>query len=191
MKTVEVTVDALRERKDQLRTGQRVRLSGNLLVSHGDSLRLLESALAEVEGDRTLVLYHGSALVKGREGARKVSSLGPASCHRYESLLVRILNLFPVSMVIGQGAMGDAMSEACAARGCVYLQAVGNTGALNAGRTVAAELFAENGDADPVWQLEVSGLEAVVSIDSCGRNQFRRAKTRATRQLKALLKERF
>ena len=101
-----------------------------------------------------------------------------------------ILARHGVRLIIGKGGMGAATQAACVRYGCVYLQAVGGAAALLAQcvRRVSGVCFLEAfGAAEALWQLEVEGFEAVVGIDTHGRNLFDEVKIASGEALRDLV----
>lgn len=95
-----------------------------------------------------------------------------------------------VRLIIGKGGMGAATQAACLRYGCVYLQAVGGAAALIAQRIKRVEgvhFLDTFGATEALWQLEVEGFEAVVGIDTRGRNLFDEVKTSSGERLRELL----
>jgi len=110
---------------------------------------------------------------------------------RQELYASRIIEQFRVRVIVGKGGMGEATRRTCAARGCVYLQAVGGTATLLAERVervLAVHLLKEFGAAEAVWELDLSDLEAVVTMDTQGRSLHRNVRMRSKRALNRLLR---
>ena len=191
MKRVELNLAVARERVGALRVGQHVTVSGRMYAGRGTVLSALGEAGLGQGNDEPLTIYHAAPLVTGREGAWTVSSAGPSVSYRNEAALARLVRTLSVTVVIGQGSLGDAMCEACAEKSSVYIQAVGGAGTVTASRAQSVECLNVKGhDDDPIWIIEIEGFEAIVSIDSRGRSLYRRARTRALKNHRQLLKER-
>ena len=85
--------------------------------------------------------------------------------------------------------MGERTRQACAKCRAVYLHAVGGAGSVVASsiqRVVAVYFAKEFGSAEALWELDVNGLEALVTIDAEGRSlheEVRKSSERALAQL--------
>ena len=86
--------------------------------------------------------------------------------------------------------MGPRTQKACAAFGCVYLQAVGGAAQLLAARIerVEAAYFVEEfGPTEAMWDLVVKDFPAIVAMDAAGRSLYRRIERASRSALRAIL----
>ena len=135
-------------------------------------------------------IYHCGPVAVYDGGAWTVRAAGPTTSIRQEQYMAKIIRQHRVRAVIGKGGMGEGTRKACAQYGCVYLQAVGGAAALLAEsiENVPGVHFArEFGAAEALWELNVSDLRAVVTIDTRGRSLHKRIETTSKRELRSLL----
>ena len=123
------------------------------------------------------IIYHcGPVVMKEPDGSWKVTAAGPTTSIREEPYQADIIGRFGVRGVIGKGGMGDKTLAACREHGCVYLHAIGGAAQVLAEcvRKVRGVSFLEQfGSPEAVWELEVEGFPAVVTMDSHGRSLHR------------------
>jgi fumarate hydratase class I len=173
-----------------LRVGDAVRLSGLLFVGRDRLHKHLAEGGACPVDLRDGGIYHCGpvALKRGRSWA--ITAAGPTTSIREEPYMAGIIRDYGVRLVIGKGGMGKRTLAACREHGCVYLHAVGGAACYHAScvRRVRAVHFADTfGLAEALWELEVDGLEAVVTMDSTGASLHDRVLARSRRSLRALL----
>lgn len=154
-----------------LTIGEKVRVSG-LLFTGRDRLHkhLFEGAGCPVDL-RNGALYHCGPVVLRRDGAWTVTAAGPTTSMRHEPYLATLISQLGLRIVLGKGGMGEATRKACAEHGCAYLHAVGGAAAVLAAcveRVHTVHFLREFGPAEALWVLQVSGIEAVVTMDAHG-----------------------
>ncbi len=173
-----------------LRAGEIVQVNGRVFTGRDRLHKHLAEGGACPVSLRDGALYHcGPVVVPQGEGWRVVAA-GPTTSAREEPYMAEIIARHGVRLVIGKGGMGAATQAACARCGCVYLQAVGGAAALLAQRIKRVEgvCFLDTfGATEALWQLEVEAFEAVVGIDTHGRNLFDEVKTHSAARLRELL----
>lgn len=158
-----------------LQAGETVRISGRLFTGRDRLHKYL------VEGGSCPVslqdgaLFHCGPVAVQQEGVWHIVAAGPTTSIREEPYMARVIRDFGVRVIIGKGGMGPATQTACSRYGCVYLQAVGGAAALLARRIRCVEnvFFLDTfGATEALWQFDVENFEAVVGIDTHGRNLF-------------------
>ena len=80
-----------------------------------------------------------------------------------------------VRIIIGKGGMDAKTLAAMKKHGCVYVQAVGGSGAIYADavkKVAGVSLLDEFGAAAAVWHLDVVDFRGVVAMDAHGRSLF-------------------
>jgi len=173
-----------------LRAGDIVRVSG-LVFTGRDRLHkhLAEGGACPVPL-RDGALYHCGPVVVPQEGGWRVVAAGPTTSMREEPYMADIVARHGVRVIIGKGGMGAATQAACERHGCVYLQAVGGAAALLAQRVrrvTGVHFLDAFGAAEALWEFEVDALEAVVGMDTLGRNLFDEVQAASGEQLRRLL----
>jgi fumarate hydratase class I len=103
----------------------------------------------------------------------RVVAAGPTTSIREEPYQARIIQDHGLRGVIGKGGMGERTLAACREHGCAYLHAVGGAAQMLAEhiRRVRGVYFLEQfGSPEAIWELEVEGFPAVVTMDTRGRS---------------------
>jgi tartrate/fumarate subfamily iron-sulfur-dependent hydro-lyase beta chain len=179
------------ERIRELRVGDRVRVSGRVFTGRDRLHKFLADGGKCPVDLKDGALFHCGPVVLRKEGAWVVKAAGPTTSIRNEPYMGRIVAEHRLRVIIGKGGMGEATRKACAHCGCVYLHAVGGAAAVLAGkieRVVNVHLLSELGATEGMWEFEVKGLDAVVTMDARGRslhNRIRAASKRALQRLEA------
>jgi fumarate hydratase class I len=120
------------------------------------------------------ILYHcGPVVMKDDQGNWKVTAAGPTTSIREEPYQWQVIRDFGLRGVIGKGGMGEKTVSACAEHGCVYLHAIGGAAQVLAEcvkNVKSVHFLKEFGSPEAIWELEVEGFPAVVTIDSHGQS---------------------
>ncbi|HNX35898.1 MAG TPA: FumA C-terminus/TtdB family hydratase beta subunit [Kiritimatiellia bacterium] len=172
-----------------LRAGEIVRVSGRIFTGRDRLHKFLAEGGACPVSLRDGALFHCGPVVVPQEGGWRVVAAGPTTSVREEPYMAKVIEDFGVRVIIGKGGMGAATQAACARYGCVYLQAVGGAAALLAQRIrrVDGVHFLDTfGATEALWLLEVEAFEAVVGIDTHGRNLFDEVKAASRETLQRL-----
>lgn len=173
-----------------LRAGDGVHVSGRVFTGRDRLHKHLAEGGACPVTLRDGAVYHCGPVVVPQNGGWRVVAAGPTTSVREEPYMAGIIAQHGVRLIIGKGGMGAATQAACIRYGCVYLQAVGGAAALIAQRITRVEgvYFLDTfGATEALWQLEVEGLEAVVGIDTHGRNLFDEVRAASGQRLRELL----
>ena len=158
-----------------LRAGDIVRVSGRIYTGRDRLHKYLAEGGACPVPLRDGALFHCGPVVVPQDGGWRVVAAGPTTSIREEPYMAKVIAAFGVRVIIGKGGMGAKTQAACSQHGCVYLQAVGGAAALLAQRIRRVEgvhFLDAFGATEALWQLEVEEFEAVVGIDTHGRNLF-------------------
>jgi fumarate hydratase class I len=154
-----------------LRAGDEVTVSGRLLTAREAAHRLLAARLepgvrAALEGT---FLYHCGPVIAADGGGWRVLAAGASPSRRIEPWEPEVIARYGVRGIIGKGGMGDGTRAALRAHGAVYLQPAGGLAVTLARRVVrvhGVHLLDALGVTDAVWELEVAGFPAVVTMDA-------------------------
>ena len=178
------------EQVGKLKLGELVCVSGRVFTGRDRLHRYLakggESPVDMTNG----AIFHCGPLVIQCNGAWRVLAAGPTTSMRHERYMPAVVARHGIRVIIGKGGMGEATRKVCAEHGCVYLQAVGGSGALVASRIseVRAVHFLDRfGPTESLWELVFTNLEAVVTIDAQGRSLHDRIRHSSRRILRNLL----
>lgn len=120
------------------------------------------------------ILYHcGPVVLKDERGNWKCTAAGPTTSIREEPYQGQIIRDFGLRGVIGKGGMGEKTLAACKQQGCVYLHAIGGAAQVLAEcikRVPNVYLLEKFGAPEAIWEFEVSGFPAVVTMDAHGQS---------------------
>ena len=165
-----LTTPVAKEDLAPLRAGDTVLLSGTVYTArdaaHKRMMELLDAGEAlpfPVEG--SAVYYVGPT--PERPG-QIIGSAGPTTSGRMDAYSPRLLDLGQAIM-IGKGARNQAVKEAVARSGAVYLAALGGAGALMAASVEELEVICwEDLGCEAVRRLTVRDLPLTVILDAHG-----------------------
>jgi fumarate hydratase class I len=158
-----------------LHVGDDVRLSGRICTARESahlhlSRAVDERARALLEGK---VLYHCAPVVVSDPDTRawRVVAAGPSDSSCLEPWTPGVVARYGLRGLLGKGGMGADTLAALGTRGAVYLHAppaLAVTLARSVVRVHGVHLLDELGVAEAIWDLEVRGLPAVVTMDAHG-----------------------
>jgi len=116
------------------------------------------------------VLYHCGPVVLKKDGEWIMTAAGPTTSIREEPYQADIIKRYGVRAVIGKGGMGQKTLAGMKDFGAVYLNAIGGAAQYYARciKKVRQVHFIEFGLPEAMWQIEVSGFPAIVTMDSHG-----------------------
>ena len=118
------------------------------------------------------ILYHcGPVVIKDAQQNWKCVAAGPTTSIREEPYQWQVIRDFGLRGVIGKGGMGDKTLEACRKHGCVYLHAIGGAAQVLAEcikRVPNVYMMEQFGAPEAIWEFEVAGFPAVVTMDANG-----------------------
>jgi fumarate hydratase class I len=160
------------ERVRALRAGDEVTVSGRILTAREAAHRLLATRpdpglRAALEG--RFVYHCGPVVAPAPGGGWRVLAAGASSSAGIEPWEAEVIARYGVRGVIGKGGMGEPTRAALRTHGAVYLQPAGGLAVTLARRVVrvhGVHLLDELGVTDAVWDLEVEGFPAIVTMDA-------------------------
>jgi tartrate/fumarate subfamily iron-sulfur-dependent hydro-lyase beta chain len=162
-----------------LKVGDAVELSGIVFTGRDAVHKYLHDG-GELPPEVNLaggVLYHcGPVVIKDEAGQWRVTAAGPTTSIREEPYQGEIIGKFGVRAVIGKGGMAERTLAACQEHGCVYLHAIGGAAQVLAEKIKRVRnvyLLEKFGSPEAIWELEVEGFPAVVTMDSHGNSLHR------------------
>lgn len=173
-----------------LSVGEMVGLSGVLFMGREPSLRhLLSAGQAPFVARGSFLLLCGAQLQ--RVGSRwEARTAAPEETSTIEPLIGELLGRLGFSGVIGRGGAGTPVLAACRRYGGIYLQTIGGAGLALARRIqkVRESYFKDQFDArDCIWEIEVGGFPAIVTMDSHGRSLHDIVRDVSSRRLAGLV----
>ena len=179
-----------------LACGDAVLLSGRLYTARDAAHKFLAGGpepprLPQHLDFQGVAVYHcGPVMVRGANGAWRVTAAGPTTSAREEPYMATVIERYGLRAVIGKGGMGAATLEACRRFGCVYLSAVGGAAQVLARAVVAVRnvyFMEEFGSPEAIWELEVKDFPAIVTMDAHGRNLHAEVADASRNKLDALV----
>lgn len=174
-----------------LHAGDAVRLDG-VVYTGRDRLHAFLQGGGEAPVDlRDAAIYHCGPVVVPEGTGWRVVAAGPTTSAREEPYMAEVIARCGVRVIIGKGGMGAQTREACRTYGCVYLQVVGGAAASLARSVTAVQrvFFLEDfGATEAMWELAVTGIGAVVGIDTHGKSLFDDIRQTSQARLNDLIK---
>jgi fumarate hydratase subunit beta len=162
-----------------LKVGDEVQISGTIFTGRDVLHKYLHEGgkLPPEVNLRDMVLYHcGPVVMKDEQGNWKVTAAGPTTSIREEPYQWQVIRDHGLRGVIGKGGMGEKTVAACKEHGCVYLHAVGGAAQVLAEcvkKVKSVHFLKEFGSPEAIWEFEVEGFPAVVTIDAHGNSLHR------------------
>jgi len=133
------------------------------------------------------VLYHcGPVIMTEADGSYRCAAAGPTTSTREEPYQYQVIRDFGLRAVIGKGGMGEKTTAACKEFGCVYLHAIGGAAQVyaEAVKKVSNVYFKEQfGSPEAIWEFQVEGFVATVTIDAHGNSLHRDIEAKSTAAL--------
>ena len=166
---------ALKEMACQLRAGDTVTLTGELYTARDAAHKRIVEAMdagtpLPFDLDGAAVYYAGPTPAKP---GQVIGSVGPTTSGRMDPYSPRLLDNGLICM-IGKGIRSEAVAQAMARNGAVYLVAIGGAGAVKADSVTGLEVVAyEDLGCESVKKLTVDHFSAIVAMDCQGGNLYR------------------
>jgi len=157
-----------------LKVGDEISISGTLFTGRDAVHKYLHQGgkLPSGVSLKGGILYHcGPVVIKDDQGHWKCVAAGPTTSIREEPYQWQIIRDFGLRGVIGKGGMADKTLAACKEHGCAYLHAIGGAAQVLAEtikRVPNVYLMDQFGAPEAIWEFEVAGFPAVVTMDANG-----------------------
>ena len=161
------------ENLDELKAGDVVYLTGNILTARDQAhKRLLErGAPLDIEG---AVLFHAGPIIAQEDGEYKMVAIGPTTSMRMNPYQSDVLDMGP-KIVIGKGGMDDNVREALIRNKALYVVATGGCAALyvDAVEEIESVDWLDLGMPEAMWNLKVKDFgQLIVARDSEGNSLY-------------------
>ena len=172
-----ITAPITKETARYLHAGDYVYVTGTIYTARDAAHKRMDEALDRGESlpidiKDQAIYYMGPS--PAREG-RPIGSAGPTTASRMDKYAPRLLDLGQTAM-IGKGKRSQAVIDAVVRNGCVYLAAIGGSGALLSKCIKSSEVIAyEDLGTEAIRKLQVENLPLIVVIDSEGNNLYETA----------------
>lgn len=152
-----------------LKVGDTVIINGTIFTGRDAVHKYLHEG-GELDPIKNGVIYHCGPVILKQNGEYKTMAAGPTTSIREEPYQGDIINKFGIKAVIGKGGMGAKTLEACQKYGAVYLHAIGGVAQIYAQcvKKIPNVYLEQFGSPEAVWEMQVEGFPAVVTMDSHG-----------------------
>jgi len=149
--------------------GDTVIINGTIFTGRDAVHKYLHDG-GELDQIKNGVIYHCGPVILKDKGEYKTMAAGPTTSIREEPYQGDIIGKFGVKAVIGKGGMGGKTLDACQKFGAVYLHAIGGAAQIYAQcvKKIPHVYLEQFGSPEAVWEMQVEGFPAVVTMDSHG-----------------------
>ena len=172
-----------------LKVGDNVIINGTIFTGRDAVHKYLYDG-GELDVIKGGIIYHCGPVILKEKGEYKTMAAGPTTSIREEPYQADIIKKFGIKAVIGKGGMGAKTLKACQDYGAVYLHAIGGAAQIYA-KTVKKipHVYLEQfGSPEAVWEMQVEGFPAVVTMDSHGNSLHQELLKLSGEKLAQLLK---
>jgi fumarate hydratase class I len=180
------------EKIRSLKVGDIVEISGILFTGRDAVHKYLYDGNQPPVDLTDSIIYHCGPVVVKEGKTWVVKAAGPTTSAREEPYQGDIISKFHVRGVIGKGGMGPKTLSACQQYGCVYLHAIGGAAQVLAERVTrvrGVHLMEKFGSPEAIWEFEVDGFPAVVTMDSLGNSLHKDLLATSSSKLQELFAE--
>lgn len=183
--------DELKRVAPMLRAGDTVTLTGTLYTARDAAHKRIVQAMDAGEPlpfalDGAAIYYAGPTPAKP---GQVIGSVGPTTSGRMDPFSPRLLGA-GLTCMIGKGVRSQAVADAMAQTGGVYMVAIGGAGAVKAESIKALEVIAyDDLGCESVKKLTVAGFTAIVAMDCAGGNLYRDGAAQYRREQTERIKE--
>lgn len=152
-----------------LKVGDTVIINGTMFTGRDSVHKYLHEG-GELDVIKNSVIYHCGPVILKESGEYKTMAAGPTTSIREEPYQGDIIKKFGIKAVIGKGGMGAKTLAACEEHGAVYLHAIGGAAQIYAQcvKKIPNVYLEQFGSPEAVWEFQVEGFPAVVTMDSHG-----------------------
>ncbi|MDK2795742.1 MAG: fumarate hydratase subunit beta [Archaeoglobaceae archaeon] len=138
------------------------------------------------------VIYHAGPIVRKKDGEWEIVAAGPTTSSRMNKATPKVLEKYPIRMLIGKGGMSQEVLEAMKKHGVVYCQYTGGAAVLaakNIKRVIGVE-WLDLGIPEALWILEVENFGPLtVTMDAKGNSIYEKLKQEQKKILERLLSQ--
>jgi fumarate hydratase, class I len=171
-----------------LKVGDVVLLNGTVFTGRDAVHKYLYDG-GELPQIQNGIIYHcGPVILKENKTYRAIAA-GPTTSIREEPYQGDVIGKFRIKAVIGKGGMGKKTLEACEKFGAVYMHAIGGAAQIYAQciKRIPSVSLMQFGSPEAVWEFEVEGFPAVVTMDSHGNSLHQDIQRASTKQIETML----
>lgn len=170
-----IKTEELKAMAPKLRAGDTVSLTGVLYTARDAAHKRIVAAMDAGEElpfalDGAAIYYAGPTPAKP---GQVIGSVGPTTSGRMDPFSPRLMDE-GLTCMIGKGVRSQAVADAMAKNGAVYMVAIGGAGAVKAESIKALEVVAyDDLGCESVKRLTVENFSAIVAMDCMGGNLYR------------------
>ncbi len=170
----------------EFRAGDTVMLSGVIYPSRDKAHKRMVEPLDKgealpVDWQGQLIYYAGPTPAKPGQA---IGSIGPTTSSRMDAFAPRLMDEAGLQGMLGKGPRSQAVIDAIARNGAVYMVAIGGTGAAISKSVKKAEVVAyDDLGTEAIRRLEIENLAAIVAIDAKGGNLFETGRAQYVREI--------
>lgn len=170
-----IKTEELKAMAPKLRAGDTVSLTGVLYTARDAAHKRIVAAMDAGEElpfalDGAAIYYAGPTPAKP---GQVIGSVGPTTSGRMDPFSPRLMDA-GLTCMIGKGVRSQAVADAMAKNGAVYMVAIGGAGAVKAESIKALEVVAyDDLGCESVKRLTVENFSAIVAMDCMGGNLYR------------------
>lgn len=171
----DIKTEELKAMAPKLRAGDTVSLTGVLYTARDAAHKRIVAAMDAGEElpfalDGAAIYYAGPTPAKP---GQVIGSVGPTTSGRMDPFSPRLMDA-GLTCMIGKGVRSQAVADAMAKNGAVYMVAIGGAGAVKAESIKALEVVAyDDLGCESVKRLTVENFSAIVAMDCMGGNLYR------------------
>ncbi len=156
-----------------LNIGEILFLSGRIITARDQAhMMMLEKGIPDILETKNMPVYHCGPIAKKKGQEWEITSIGPTTSMRMESLESDFLRKSGAKVIIGKGGMGSRTLESLRENGAVYLSITGGLGAMamkQLGPAKTVHFIEELGPVEAIWEFDAVELgPLVVTMDSKG-----------------------
>ncbi len=186
VKTLDTPLDEKTIRS--LKVGDIVIINGTIFTGRDAVHKYLYDG-GELDQIKNGIIYHCGPVILKEKDEYKTMAAGPTTSIREEPYQGDIIGKFGIKAVIGKGGMGAKTLNACQNYGAVYLHAIGGAAQIYAQcvKKIPNVYLEQFGSPEAVWEMQVEGFPAVVTMDSYGKSLHKDIQDLSQEKLKQLL----
>lgn len=172
-----------------LKVGDNVVINGTMFTGRDAVHKYLYDG-GELDAIKNGIIYHCGPVILKEGDEYKTMAAGPTTSIREEPYQGEVMKKFGIKAVIGKGGMGAKTLAACQEYGGVYLHAIGGAAQIYAKcvKKIPHVYLEQFGSPEAVWEFQVEGFPAVVTMDSHGNSLHKDLTELSKAKLDALLK---
>ena len=171
-----------------LKVGDIVIINGTIFTGRDAVHKYLHDG-GELDQIKDGIIYHCGPVILKENDEYKTMAAGPTTSIREEPYQGDIIGKFGIKAVIGKGGMGAKTLSACQNYGAVYLHAIGGAAQIYAQcvKKIPHVYLEQFGSPEAVWEMQVQGFPAVVTMDSHGKSLHKDVQDLSQGKLQKLL----